>query len=406
MFSRYTCPFCNVPYCSLTCFRSEVHSRCSETFYRKEIEMGIRTEPSKTAEERLNVLELLKRIGEQSAEEDEALLRGSEEEAEDEDDLAQRLAGVDVSSASADDLLQVLTTQEREIFFVALQDPSSELAQRLLASIELHRTRQEPWWEAPSVSDNSSLPEHVRHGHKPDLMVVPANLVRQSPSHPSLLYNIYALLLGYTYITRHLSMSPLSSTTNDPLDQNEARRILSQVVPFITHRKSKVLHVSLSDAATAFWSRVDPGNINAKTMLVLLEDVIKLLRPWRVTIAGPCLASDERIPALTENHPSATTIMAISDMASLFHLAMESSTISSQHSYVVMKLTFYAAHLLSTPSSILHDLTEEAYLHLKSVEKEAERIERERPLVEAIVRPRGGCSSDQKTRRRGIEEIT
>ncbi|KIJ20693.1 hypothetical protein PAXINDRAFT_178385 [Paxillus involutus ATCC 200175] len=350
------------------------------------------------AEERVEMLKLLKRIEEQSAEEDAVILRGSDEDDEDEDDLARRLAEVDISSASADDLLRVLTTEERDKFFMAVEDPSSELAQRLLASAELHKTRQEPWWEAPSVSEDSSLPARVRYGHKPDLMEVPANLIK--PGGTSLLYNICAVLLAYTYTTRHLAMSPLSSKTNDPLDQNEAHRILSQAVPFITHRKSKMLHVSLSDAVTTFWSRLDPGSINARTMAVLLGDVAKLLRPWRVTLAEHWLETGEGMSALKADHPSSTTILAVSDIVSLFNLTMESSAVSPQHSHVAMKLTFYAAHLLSTPSFLLHALADEVYLHAKLVEKEVERIER--PV--AIARPRG--RSDAETKRKVIQEMS
>ncbi|KIK78404.1 hypothetical protein PAXRUDRAFT_164131 [Paxillus rubicundulus Ve08.2h10] len=399
-FSRYTCPSCNVAYCSLTCFRSEVHSQCSETFYRKEIVTGINTGSSKMVEERVYMLEVLKRIEEQSAEADVVPLRGSDEEDEDEDDLARRLAGMDVSAASADDLLAVLTTEERDKFFMAVEDPSSELAQRLLASAELHKTRQEPWWEAPSVSEDSSLLTRVRYGHKPDLMEVPANLIK--PGGTSLLYNICAVLLAYTYTTRRLAMSPLSSTTNDPLDQNEAHRILSQAVPFITHQKSKILHVSLSDSVTAFWSRLDPGNINARTMVVLLEDVAKLLRPWRVALAEHRLETGQGMSALNADHPSTTTILAVSDIVSLFNLTTESSAVSPQHSHVAMKLTFYAAHLLSTPPLLLHALADEVYLHAKRVEKEVERIER--PV--SIARLRGRCRSDSKSKRKGIEEMS
>ncbi|KAF9246575.1 hypothetical protein BU15DRAFT_85322 [Melanogaster broomeanus] len=403
-FSRYTCPSCNAPYCSLTCFRSEAHSHCSETFYRKEIETGIKTESSKTVEERVKMLQLLKRIEGQSAEEDEMVLWGSDEdEDEDEDDLAQRLGGVDISSASANDMFGMLTKQERDKFFMALRDPSSELAQRLLASAELHKIQQEPWWEAPSVSDESSLPLHVRYGHKPDLMEVPANLIKQHPGSPSLLYNICAVLLAYSYTTRHMSMSPLSSTTNDAMDKDEARRVLSQTVPFITHPKSKVLHGSLRDVVITFWSRFDPGGINAEIMLVLMEDVEKLVRPRRVTIAEHSLRRGERVPTLTADHPTATTIMAVSDVASLFKLPTESSTVS-QRSHVVMKLTFYAAHLLSTPSFVLHALADEVYLLSESMESEVEKINR-RP-AEAIARPGGGSSPDQKTSRKGIAEIS
>ncbi|KAH9013874.1 hypothetical protein EDB84DRAFT_1228143, partial [Lactarius hengduanensis] len=45
-FSRYTCPRCNLLYCSLSCFRAEGHSQCSEPFYRDQLASDIHTEPS------------------------------------------------------------------------------------------------------------------------------------------------------------------------------------------------------------------------------------------------------------------------------------------------------------------------------------------------------------------------
>ncbi|KIJ59233.1 hypothetical protein HYDPIDRAFT_101098 [Hydnomerulius pinastri MD-312] len=369
-FSRYTCPTCNVAYCSLTCFRSEAHSQCSETFYRKEIETGIKTESSKTAEERVKMLELLKRMEERNAEEDEAMLMGSDEEDEEGDGLARRLAGMDISSASADELLRLLTKEERDKFFMALKDPSSELAQQLLASTELDRTRQAPWWEVPSVDKDSSGPVEVRYGHKPELMDVPKSLVKPNPNGPTLLYNICAVLLAYAYTTRHLSMSPLSSTENDPSDQNEARRIIAQAVPFIADRKSKVLHVSIGDAANALWSRLDPGCVDTRTFLVLLEDIAKLVRPRIATIAEPSASGGQ---ILTADHPSAAAILALSDCTSLFKLpAMDSSRVPPRQNNVTMKLTFYAAHLLSTPLFLLRAIADEVCLYSKTVEKEIE----------------------------------
>ena len=92
-FSIYTCPACNIPYCSLTCFRSEAHSQCSETFYRKQVETDIHSEPSKSAEEKMKMLQLLKRLEQQSLEEDQDFLE--ENESDGDDGLARRIGDVD-----------------------------------------------------------------------------------------------------------------------------------------------------------------------------------------------------------------------------------------------------------------------------------------------------------------------
>jgi hypothetical protein len=101
----------------MLCFRSEVcpfilmdflqnnhgvafqsHSLCSESFYRKEIEADIRTQAT---EERLKMLQLLKRFEEQNDEDD--LGSSSEEEGETEQDthLARRFDGINLGKLVA-----------------------------------------------------------------------------------------------------------------------------------------------------------------------------------------------------------------------------------------------------------------------------------------------------------------
>lgn len=184
-------------------------------------------------------------------------------------------------------------------------------------------------------------------------------------------------------------MSPLTSRTNDSQDQHEARRIFSQSVPFLMDRKSKLRHMSLTDAVISFWSRLDPvswrlcqilldfvdveqGSIDNKAMLVLLEDVAKLVRPRRITVTGHSSGEQEKTVALATDHPFATTIMVISDMSSLFSTYVDSSAVASRRSHIVMKLTFHAAHILSAPSSRLHGLADEIKLFSKSMAKEAQ----------------------------------
>jgi hypothetical protein len=50
----------------------------------------------------------------------------------------------------------------------------------------------------------------------------------------------------------------LSSLEIDDADFQEARRIISQLAPFLTDRKSRVLHLSLSGIVTDIWSRFEP----------------------------------------------------------------------------------------------------------------------------------------------------
>lgn len=36
--SQYTCPKCNAHYCSSACYKSQAHLRCSESFYKEQVE--------------------------------------------------------------------------------------------------------------------------------------------------------------------------------------------------------------------------------------------------------------------------------------------------------------------------------------------------------------------------------
>lgn len=96
----------------------------------------------------------------------------------------------------------MLTPAQRDKFLKALNDPSSELAQQLLASEELEKQIEEPWWERPGTPD-SATGEHTaapkaRYGAKPQMMDIPSQALNASTgaaaSGPSLLYNIYATL--------------------------------------------------------------------------------------------------------------------------------------------------------------------------------------------------------------------
>ena len=99
-----------------------------------------------------------------------------------------------LASASTNDLLRLLNKEEKDKFFSALKDPASGLVQQLLGSTEFEKTRQLPWWEAPSDESHPPSPPRITYGVKPDLMMVPVNLINQATHDTSLLYNICDVL--------------------------------------------------------------------------------------------------------------------------------------------------------------------------------------------------------------------
>ena len=97
-------------------------------------------------------------------------------------------------------------------------------------------------------------------------------------------------------------------------------------------------------------------------MLVLLKDVANLVRPRRITVTGYSSEEGESTMTSAADHPFAMTIMAISDISSLFSNCVDSSAVVARQSHIEMKLAFYAAHVLSTPPSRLHALADEVLL--------------------------------------------
>ena len=79
-FSRYTCPHCNLHYCSLPYFRSASHAGCSESFDRKSLLGDIESARDKTGEEKRAMLEMLRKFEEESLRAEERDGEGEEEE--------------------------------------------------------------------------------------------------------------------------------------------------------------------------------------------------------------------------------------------------------------------------------------------------------------------------------------
>ncbi|KAJ3482590.1 hypothetical protein NLI96_g6874 [Meripilus lineatus] len=174
--------------------KEEEHAECSETFYRKEIESDVKTNPTSN-EEKQKMIELLKRF-------EEDTLDDQLDEEDTGDRLADRLENLDIDSASYDDLWIALTPAERDKSLAALRDPTSELAQQLLTSEQLENDRVAPWWDNGNDNPIGNSPEpfassrdirQARFGHRPEVMDIPQQLQTSQAQNP-LLHNTVALL--------------------------------------------------------------------------------------------------------------------------------------------------------------------------------------------------------------------
>ncbi|KAH6916035.1 hypothetical protein BKA70DRAFT_1254575 [Coprinopsis sp. MPI-PUGE-AT-0042] len=347
-FAQYTCPTCNVPYCSLTCFRSDAHSQCSEPFYKKELESGIRSEPSKTAGERTKMLELLKRFEEENVDDN----FGSQEDDEEEDDLAKRFSSIDLESASPDALWSLLTQAEKDRFIKAVNDPSSELAQKLLSEEELHKHFADPWWTCLPIdrdTDNPSFP--------PTTMDIPEALLKPVPNRPLLAYNIAAVGIAYAFIVRHLGLPCLSTVSADDPDFGEAYKLIGQLLPFLSDRKSTLVFRDIDGVVTDIASRFDSQSRSPAMLAVLLEDAAKLVTPLEVVEITTAPSEAPSLDLLS--HPHQIPLLLMSDLHSFFSRGMESRQIPNSMKHLTHKLVFYAAHMISMPTPLLRGLARE-----------------------------------------------
>ena len=143
-------------------------------------------------------MELLKRFEESDVEEADL-----EDEDDDEDTLAQRLKGIDLGmsllesvlrlislidvpmldSVSPDELWNLLPEEQRAKF-LKVMDPTSDLAEQLLADGGFLHKKITPWWR-------SREDQTVKC---PAMMNIPHVMVERMPKDgPSLLYNICAV---------------------------------------------------------------------------------------------------------------------------------------------------------------------------------------------------------------------
>lgn len=120
---------------------------------------------------------------------------------------------------SPDQLWTILTPEERKKFLRAMDDPTSELAQQLLASEQLEREIQMPWWEAPSTPSANSEPETNRaerfeaggYGHRPDMMEIPTSMIKPIPIGHPLVYNMCAIWCVVYSVTERGTLTEGSS---------------------------------------------------------------------------------------------------------------------------------------------------------------------------------------------------
>ena len=215
--SAYTCPRCNVKYCSRLCYQAESHSSCAETFYRDCcLESLGEVGGADDRQDRAKVANFLK-ADLQAREEEE----GEEEEAETTTttatDLSDRIFDLDLDSeADLDRLWDRLTPAEKADFEARLA--SGDAAQWVLAGggggggalSSSSEGLSIPWWEAPLIeeaevtgSESPSKSDSRRRPPPPIFSkIMPLSSLTKSKPSPTVPNNLVNILFAYAYCWR------------------------------------------------------------------------------------------------------------------------------------------------------------------------------------------------------------
>ncbi|GAA5858753.1 hypothetical protein JCM1840_006542 [Sporobolomyces johnsonii] len=317
-FSRYHCPACNLPYCSLACFRAPEHAGCSEAFDRQTLVDEIKTAEGKTGEEKRAMMDMLKRFEEENADEgdeDEDGPEGDEERAE----LEKRLEGIDLDALPPEELLALLSPAQQAAFNSTLSDPA-----RVNALVMQEFQGEHPWWIEEDQEDEELEDEEEPEVKRPPMLeasqLPPLNVGEDGKVAVSekLAYNLVAVIFAYAYTLRTFSLTSFASLPLHSSERIAGLQVLAQLVPFLVERSS-VAFDDLGGAVEYVVAREEAMAVSPPLVALLLHDVARLLNPAPVT-AVPTSSTASPLAG----HPLADLLYALSDLHHLFSSAAAS----------------------------------------------------------------------------------
>ncbi|BGP17660.1 hypothetical protein JCM10213_004644 [Rhodosporidiobolus nylandii] len=362
--SRYTCPACNLPYCSLSCFKAEEHRQCSEAFSRNTLKEEVQGGPQQAGageQDKQRMMHMLKEFEEQQRELEE--LEGEDAD-EDEDDseegrarrrereeLEKKLAGVNIDSLSPDDLLALLTPSQQSAFQSTLQDPT-----RVNKLVDDYFEGDEPWWiveeerkvlkELAEASKQAARAEREKEGAqeqpeedadeeseeeveevRPPIMdqgklpPLPKGSDGKAAANPKLAFNVVAVLFAYAYTLRTFALTSFASLPERSTERIAAIQVLSQLLPFLVERSTSAFE-DVDGAVESVMAREEANSFPPELVTMLLQDLASLLRPAPISAIAPVSSS-----ALSA-HSLASALSALSDLSRLFSTALATSSSS------------------------------------------------------------------------------
>jgi len=202
--ASYTCPRCNIKFCSTACYKSENHQQCSEEFYKECVIKELQQQQSVSGDQK-NVLEMLKRLEEPESDTEYDDLDSDDDQSEN-DDLPERLAGVDINNA--DEVWKRLTNDEKQEFKSLVYNGKLE---EIVKPVE-------PWWKltldkklvTDVAADQLKIKEFLKKCPK-----VPRNIAdfdKMSNKLPAkcIIYGVANVIGAYCFVYRYYNGDHLS----------------------------------------------------------------------------------------------------------------------------------------------------------------------------------------------------
>ncbi|CAG8805138.1 14678_t:CDS:2 [Gigaspora margarita] len=282
--SKYTCPRCNLKYCSLNCYKHETHSECTEAFYKDNIIEEIKSQRV-DEDDKKKMIDMLRRFEQEG---DEMSREAMEMEDEDYDDITDRFNDLNIGkscliillilsnylfihyyyhqpslfpftdSADIETIWSKLTPRERVEFQEKFIDGKPESLLEIIDELPLWK----PWWEynnnnsSKIVEISSQSVEDEEYSQKKSrdtLLQRPQilsdikkieELTKKSPN-PALTLNLINILYPNIYETNSINvlwdLSPILNTTKNLVFQSVDEAITASSIITIQNPKYKQL---------------------------------------------------------------------------------------------------------------------------------------------------------------------
>lgn len=258
--SRYTCPRCQLPYCSVACYKQHNgdNNACTEAFYKDRVSTVLQYEAK---EQSTSMQEILSRLNPSHAASE---VYDDDENGVAEEDLFRLAEALDSGTMADEDMDRLLTPEMRLAFERAVK--SGALNEMIL--VPWH-----PWWMPELVSSGEELPVKSSPSMTLDdrLLKVPVFQTFRSGPLPDLTYNVVDLLYSIALTLRlHHGVDNAISLCRDSCQT----LIGSSAV-----LRDDALHASVAEALMACTSSMPATQHESSTSThwtVLAQDVISL----------------------------------------------------------------------------------------------------------------------------------